>query len=198
VSRHTGGGRGLAALLVLTAMLAGCGGGGTPAPSASAPASPVASGAATGTAAPAPPATPGINRRPPGQLDAAACRALIVDFDERLSQAYAAGDPSRLDSFLAGVELTGHRATIQQLNARHLRNIFHVEFDSLTITSNTPLRVVFTLNDHTTDNHFLDTTTNAVVNQGFPGPATQSFTIFFDYNPQNGTWYWTSGVDNKR
>ncbi len=58
--------------------------------------------------------------------------------------------------------------------------------------------MVFNLTDHTTDNHYVDTTTNQVVNQGLPGPATQAFTIFFDYNPQNQTWYWTSGVDNKR
>jgi hypothetical protein len=189
---------GAGGLVLVAALLASCDGGGT----SSSPASPSprasASGAAA-TAAPSGPApTPGINTRPPGQLDAAACRALIIDFDERLSQAYAAGDPTHLDGFLAGVELSGHTAAINQLNAKHLRNVFHVQFDSLQITSSTPERVVFTLTDHTTDNHFVDTTTNQVVNQGFPGPATQSFTIFLDYNPQNHTWYWTSGIDNKR
>ncbi|MDB5065027.1 MAG: hypothetical protein JWM18_1461 [Chloroflexi bacterium] len=189
-------------LMVVATLLAACDGGGTAASSASPSSSssphPSASGAAATATPSGPTPTPGINTRPPGQLDAAACRALIIDFDERLSQAYAAGDPSHLDSFLAGVELRGHVAAIQQLNAKHLRNIFHVVFDSLQITTNTPLRVVFTLADHTTDNHFVDTTTNQVVNQGFPGPASQSFQIFLDYNPQNGTWYWTSGIDNKR
>jgi hypothetical protein len=181
--------------LAAAALLAACGGdtaSSTATPSASA--SPSAPAPATPSG---PQPTPGINTRPPGELDAAACRALIVDFYDRLSAAYAAGDPSHLDTFLAGVELKGHDATIRQLNAKHLRNIFHVVFDSLTITSNTAQRVVFTLADHTTDNHFVDTTTNQVVNQGFPGPATQSFQIFFDYNPQNQTWYWTSGVQNK-
>jgi hypothetical protein len=188
--------------VLVAALLAGCDGGGSAASSASPPtaSSPraQASGALT-TATPSGPApTPGINTRPPGQLDAAACRALIVDFDERLSQAYGAGDPTHLDGFLAGVELSGHTAAINQLDAKHLRNVFHVQFDSLQITSSTAQRVVFTLSDHTTDNHFVDTTTGQVINQGFPGPAAQSFTIFLDYNPQNRTWYWTSGVDNKR
>jgi hypothetical protein len=185
-------------LVLAAALLAACDGGGTSASSASPSSRASTPGAAT-TATPSGPApTPGINTRPPGQLDAAACRALIIDFDERLSQAYAAGDPAHLDGFLAGVELSGHTAAINQLNAKHLRNVFHVQFDSLQITSSTAQRVVFTLSDHTTDNHFVDTTTNQVINQGFPGPATQSFTIFLDYNPQNRTWYWTSGVDNKR
>jgi hypothetical protein len=158
------------------------------------PASTAAGPSAAATGAPTP--TPGINTRPPGELDAAAVRDLIMDFDERLSQAYAAGDPSRLDQFLAGTELNGHRATIELLNSRHQRNIFHVRFDSLSITSNSPQRVVFTLNDHTTDNHFVDTATGQVINQGFPGPASQSFTIFFDYNPENHTWYWTGGIES--
>ena len=184
---------GLAATAVL---LAGCSDDAGTAHSSPTPtATAVATTSTATTSGPAP--TPGINHRPPGELDAAACRDLIVDFDNRLSAAYAAGDPSTLDQFLAGVELKGHDATIRQLNAKHLRNIFHVQFDSLEITSNTPDRVVFILNAHTTDNHFVDTTTNQVVNQGFPGPASQQFQIFFDYNPQNQTWYWTSGVQNK-
>ncbi|HEX3606824.1 MAG TPA: hypothetical protein VH134_12945 [Candidatus Dormibacteraeota bacterium] len=188
-----------AAAALLPLLLAACGGDGGAVPAGSAPPRTTSPAAATPVPTPSGPApTPGINVRPPGQLDAAACRDLIVDFDDRLAQAYAAGDTGRLDTFLAGVELSGHRATIQQLNAKHLRNIFHVKFDQLSITSSTDRRVVFTLNDHTTDNHFVDTTTNQVVNQGLPGPATQSFTIFFDYNPQNQTWYWTSGIDNKR
>ncbi|HEY2703812.1 MAG TPA: hypothetical protein VGL20_08990 [Candidatus Dormibacteraeota bacterium] len=195
-TRALGGGGGL---LLAAALLAGCDGSGTAASPGSASALPATRAPASGAATPSGPApTPGINTRPPGELDATACRALIIDFDERLSQAYAAGDPGHLDTFLAGVELTGHRATIQQLNSRHLRNIFHVQFDSLSITSSSPQRVVFNLTDHTTDNHFVDTTTNQVVDQGLPGPATQAFTIFLDYNPQNQTWYWTSGVDNKR
>ncbi len=198
MTRRRDGLGGAAGLLLAAALLAGCDGGGTASPGSASP-SPSPPAPASGATTPSGPApTPGINTRPPGELDAAACRALIVDFDERLSQAYAAGDPSHLDTFLAGVELTGHRASIQQLTSRHLRNIFHVQFDSLTITSSTPQRVVFNLLDHTTDNHFVDTTTNQVVNQGFPGPASQAFTIFLDYNPQNRTWYWTSGVDNKR
>ena len=188
--------RAAAGALAAGALLGGCGGGDQPpsSPAAVASGSPSASASAS-PSGPAP--TPGINTRPPGELDAAACRALIVDFDQRLSQAYGAGDPSHLGDFLAGVELSGHEATIRQLNAKHLRNIFHVVFDSLSIISNTPQRVVFNLADHTTDNHFVDTITNQVVNQGFPGPATQSFQIFFDYNPQNQTWYWTSGTQNK-
>jgi hypothetical protein len=200
MSRRADAVRGAVGLMAVAALLAGCDGGGTAASSASPGRSPHASapGAAATSTPSGPTPTPGINTRPPGQLDAAACRALIIDFDDRLSLAYAAGDPDHLDTFLAGVELSGHTATIRQLNAKHLRNVFHVQFDSLQITSSTPQRVVFTLADHTTDNHFVDTPTNQIVNQGYPGPATQSFTIFFDYNPQTGTWYWTSGIDNKR
>jgi hypothetical protein len=183
------------------ALLAACGGTGTPS-TASSPTRTSATGApppaASGTPVRTPASTPGINTRPPGEIDAAAVRDLIVDFDERLAQAYAAGDTGHLDEFLAGSELAGNRATIQLLNSRHQRNIFHVQFDSLTITSSSPQRVVFTLNDHTTDNHFVDTTTNQVINQGYPGPGPQSFTIFFDYNPENHTWYWTGALDNRR
>jgi hypothetical protein len=183
--------------IAAVALLAGCSGESGTAVSSPTPTVTAAPTAPSTTTTSGPTPTPGINHRPPGELDAAACRDLIVDFDNRLSAAYAAGDPSHLDQFLAGVELSGHEATIRQLNAKHLRNIFHVQFDSLQITSNSPQRVVFILNDHTTDNHFVDTTTNQVVNQGFPGPASQQFQIFFDYNPQNQTWYWTSGVQNK-
>ena len=196
--RRVAGARATRTALATTALLltAACSGAAPPSRGASAGGTPPASAPASRQRAT--PSTPGINTRPPGELDAAAVRDLIVDFNERLARAYATGDPSHLDEFLAGTELAGHRTTIRLLDARHQRNIFHVQFDSLTIMSNSPQRVVFTLNDHTTDNHFVDTTTNQVLNQGYPGPAPQSFTIFFDYNPENHTWYWTGAADNRR
>jgi hypothetical protein len=56
--------------------------------------------------------------------------------------------------------------------------------------------VVFNLVDHTTDNHYVDTTTNQTTNGGLPGPEVQRFIIFFDYNTSNHTWYWTGAQKN--
>ena len=146
--------------VLLGALVAACGDNGsttagtTPTPSSSptgAPATPVPAGPAL---------PPPVNVMGPGPLSAAQVRTLIGDFEARLAQAYATGDTSHLGDFLAGPELSGNVATINVNNAHHTRNIFHVEFNSLAITSNDPARVVFTLIDHTTDNHYVDTTTN--------------------------------------
>jgi hypothetical protein len=182
--------------VLLAVVIAGCGSDAasttpapaTPSPGATAPvATPVAGG-------PTPP--PAVNVMGPGPLDAAQVKTLIIDFENRLAQAYAAGDTSHLGDFLAGPELRGNVATINVNNSHHTRNIFHVEFNSLTITSNSAERVVFNLVDHTTDNHYVDTTTNQTTNEGLPGPEVQRFIIFFDYNPANHTWYWTGAQKN--
>jgi hypothetical protein len=118
-------------------------------------------------------------------------RGLIEGFEQSLSAAYAAGDRTRLAGFLAGPQLQGNVATIDVLDARHQRNIFHVQLDSVSIASATPDRVVVNLRDHTTDDYFVDTTTGQTLNGGLPGPEAQSFIIFVDRNPANGNWYWT-------
>ena len=184
---------GLAAVIAAASALGACGSEASPA---------AATGQTTATssplvpAGPTAPATAAVNRTVPrGPLTPAQVRDLVKYFEDRLSEAYAAGDTSHLAEFLAGPELTGITATINTLNSRHQRNIFHVVFDTLTITSADPDQVIFRLVDHTTDNHFIDTTTGQVVNQGYPGPQAQAFTEFFSYKAADHAWYWT-GAQN--
>jgi len=160
-------------------------------PSAMAPSGPPATPVGGASLAPA------VNVLGPGPLTAKQVETLLQDFYDRLSVAYASGDPSHLGDFLAGPELTGNKAQIELFNSHHERRIFHAVFNSLTVTSNSAEKVVFNEIDHTTDNHLVDTNTNQVLNQGFPGPAVEAFTIFFDYNPNNRTWYWTGAQANK-
>lgn len=184
---------GLAAVVAATWTLAACGSEASP---------PAAAGRTAATspslvpAGPTAPATAALNRTMPrGPLTPAQVRDLVKYFEDRLAEAYAAGDTSHLAEFLAGPELTGITATITTLNNRHQRNIFHVVFDTLTITSADPDQAIFRLVDHTTDNHFIDTTTGQVINQGYPGPQAQAFTEFFSYKAADHTWYWT-GAQN--
>ena len=118
-------------------------------------------------------------------------QAMVVDYEARLQAAYAAGDASHLGDFLAGPQLQGNSATINVLNGRHQRNVFHLEVDNTSIMSATGDRTVVSVHDHTTDNAFVDTTTGQTLNGGLPGPEAQSFVLFFDRNPHDGRWYWT-------
>ena len=180
---------GLAAVIAAASALAACGSEASP-PAASGPTG--ATSPSLVPAGPTAPATAAVNRAMPrGPLTPAQVRDLVKYFEDRLSEAYAAGDTSHLVEFLAGPELTGISGTITTLNNRHQRNIFHVVFDTLTIMSAEPDQTIFRLVDHTTDNHFIDTTTGQVVNQGYPGPQAQAFMEFFSYNDANHTWYWT-------
>lgn len=113
-------------------------------------------------------------------------------------EAYATGDASHLADFLAGPQLRGNAATIGVLNGRHQRNVFHVVVDSVTVLSATGDRVTVALQDHTTDNAFVDATTGQALNGGLPGPEVQSFVLFFDRNPNNGRWYWTGAQKQQR
>jgi len=124
-------------------------------------------------------------------LSADAVRALVDDDERRLADAYAAGDAARLSGFLAGSQLRGNAATIDVLNGRHQRNVFHVTVDDATVLSASGDRMVVAVHDHTTDNAFVDTTTGQTLNGGLPGPEVQSFALFFDRNPHDGRWYWT-------
>jgi hypothetical protein len=174
-------------------VLAACGAQAS-APSTAAP-SPAASTPSAWQAGPTAPLT-ALNRTTPrGPLTPGQLRDLVIYFEDRLAEAYTAGDTSHLAEFLAGPELTGITATINTLNSRHQRNILHVVFDSLTITSAEPDQMIFRLVDHTTDDHFVDTTTGQVVNQGYPGPQAEAFTEFFSYKDADHTWYWT-GAQN--
>ncbi len=175
----------------LLATLAGCGSADTPSTSArpTAVASPSAGAPIAGPTLP----VTAVNRLTPvGPLTPVQLRALVIYFEDRLSAAYAAGDTSRLNQFLAGpTSCTGISATITQLDQRHQRNIFHVAFNSLTITKSEPYEMLFHLFVHTTDNHFVDVDTNKVLNDGYPGPQAEAFTMYFSYNPGDHAWYWT-------
>ena len=118
-------------------------------------------------------------------------RAMVEDYEGRLQAAYAAGDASHLADFLAGPQLQGNTATINILNGRHQRNVFHLHVDDVSITSQADDRVVAAVQDHTTDNAFVDSATGQALNGGLPGPEAQSFVLFFDRNPHDGRWYWT-------
>lgn len=124
-------------------------------------------------------------------LTAAQVRAMVEDYEGRLQAAYAAGDASHLGDFLAGPQLQGNTATINILNGRHQRNVFHLHVDDVSVTTTESDRIVASLQDHTTDNAFVDTATGQAVNNGLPGPEAQSFFLFFDRNPHDGRWYWT-------
>jgi hypothetical protein len=184
---------GVAAVAAVTAALAACGSDG-PAP-ATAGRTATASPSQLVPAGPTAPVTALNRTMPRGPLTPAQVRDLVKYFEDRLSEAYAAGDTSHLDEFLAGPELTGITATINTLNSRHQRNIFHVVFDTLTVTSAEADQMIFRLVDHTTDNHFVDVSTGQVLNQGYPGPQAQAFTEFFSYRDADHTWYWT-GAQN--
>lgn len=175
---------------VLLASLAACGSADAPA-IGSGPSGLASPSAAPSVAGPTAPVT-ALNRLTPhGPLSTVQLRALVIDFEDRLSAAYAAGDTSQLNEFLAGPELTGIAATIAQLDTRHQRNIFHVAFDLLSITKAAADEMIFHLVVHTTDNHFVDVDTNQVLNQGYPGPQAEAFTMYFSYNPADHAWYWT-------
>jgi hypothetical protein len=124
-------------------------------------------------------------------LTPAQVRAMVEDYEGRLQAAYAAGDASHLADFLAGPQLQGNTATINILNGRHQHNVFHLHVDDVSITTTAGDRIVASLQDHTTDNAFVDTTTGQALNGGLPGPEVQSFFLFFDRNPHDGRWYWT-------
>ncbi|MBV8980170.1 MAG: hypothetical protein JO086_04655 [Acidimicrobiia bacterium] len=124
-------------------------------------------------------------------LSVAQVRAMVEDYEGRLQAAYASGDPSHLADFLAGPQLQGNTATINILNDRHQHNVFHLHVDDVSITSQADDRIVAAVQDHTTDNAFVDTATGQAVNGGLPGPEAQSFVLFFDRNPHDGRWYWT-------
>ena len=124
-------------------------------------------------------------------LTTAQVRAMVEDYEGRLQAAYAAGDASHLGDFLAGPQLQGNTATINILNGRHQRNVFHLKVDDVSITTQADDRIVAAVQDHTTDNAFVDAASGQAVNNGLPGPEAQSFVLFFDRNPHDGRWYWT-------
>lgn len=124
-------------------------------------------------------------------LTTAQVRAMVEDYEGRLQAAYAAGDASHLAEFLAGPQLQGNTATINILNGRHQHNVFHLHVDNVSVTTQADDRIVATVQDHTTDNAFVDTASGQTLNGGLPGPEAQSFVLFFDRNPQDGRWYWT-------
>jgi hypothetical protein len=167
---------------------------GTTAPSASA-ASP-----STGTAAPAaavsPAGTPAPNVLPAAVPTVEQLKDMMEYFDTRLADAFARGDTSHLGDFLAGSELQGVSSTITVLDQRHQRNVFHVAFDSLTVTSSSPDQVTFDMLDHTTVDEFVDASTNSVLNGGLPGPQAQTFMIFLSYDPDAHAWFWTGAQNN--
>lgn len=139
--------------------------------------------------------SPSTTARP---LSPDAVRALVEDDERRLAEAYAAGDASRLAGFLAGPQLRGNTATIELLNGRHQRNVFHVVVDAVSVLSATGDRTVVAVQDHTTDNAFVDVGTGQTLNSGLPGPEVQSFVLFFDRNPHDGRWYWTGAQKQQR
>ena len=124
-------------------------------------------------------------------LTQAQVQSMVEDYEGRLQAAYAAGDATHLADFLAGPQLQGNSGTINVLNGRHQRNVFHLHVDSVSILTTSGDRIVAGVQDHTTDNAFVDTTTGQMLNGGLPGPEVQSFALFFDYNPHDGRWYWT-------
>jgi hypothetical protein len=127
----------------------------------------------------------------PGPLKAPVVKQMMQFFETQVSNAYANGDATALEPYLAGGMLTGNKGTINVLNGQHQRNIYKITVGSVSLDNNEKDRVVFDMSGAMTTDYFEDTSTNQPVADGEPGPSSVDFLIFFDFNPTNHTWYWT-------
>jgi hypothetical protein len=126
-----------------------------------------------------------------GPLKAPVVKQMMQYFENAVSKAYADGDASELQPYLAGGMLTGNKGTINVLNGQHQRNIYDITVSTVSIDNNETNRVVFDMTGNMTTDYFENTSTNQPVADGEPGPSTVDFLVFFDFNPDNHTWYWT-------
>jgi hypothetical protein len=127
----------------------------------------------------------------PGPLKSAQVTELMQFFEDHVAQAYANGDSSTLQSYLAGSMLTGNKGTINVLNSQSRRNIYNIDVTKVIINNNETDRVVFEMKGNMTSDYFEDSTTGQQVADGLPGPSSVDFLVFLDFNPANHTWYWT-------
>ncbi|HWB67730.1 MAG TPA: hypothetical protein VG708_12985 [Mycobacteriales bacterium] len=127
----------------------------------------------------------------PGALTKPQVKQLMQYFENKVAHAYATGRSDSLTHYLAGPMLSGNRATIQLLAAKHKRNVFHIDVVAVHLQANEATRLVFAMTGDMTSNYFVDTATGRVLDHGLPGPSQVKFLIFLDQNPATRTWYWT-------
>jgi hypothetical protein len=126
-----------------------------------------------------------------GKLSARTLKRLVQFFEDKVSRAYADGNPDALDHYLAGPMLSGNRATINLLTSRHRRNIFKIRVESVKPQSDQAHSAIVEMTGDMTLNYFADPRTHKVLDNGLPGPSQVQFIVFLNQNPATGTWYWT-------
>jgi hypothetical protein len=127
----------------------------------------------------------------PGKLSTPTLKRLMQFFEDKVSRAYATGDANALSHYLAGPMLSGNRATIGLLSAKHQRNVFRIHVQSVKAESNQAHEVILDMTGDMTVNYFFDPRTHKVLDNGLTGPSPVQFTVFLNQNPKTGTWYWT-------
>jgi hypothetical protein len=127
----------------------------------------------------------------PGKLPTKTIKALAQFFEDKVSNAYATGNAGALDHYLAGPMLSGNRATINLLAAKHKRDVFKIRVETVKAQTNEAHHVIFTMTGDMTLDYFFNPQTKKILDGGLPGPSQVSFTMFFDQNPKTHTWYWT-------
>jgi hypothetical protein len=130
----------------------------------------------------------------PGPLPVGVVTQLMQYFEDKVAAAYADNDADSLYRYLAGNMLTGNRASVNLLRSQGKRNVFAIAVTTVDVSDNEHDRITFDLTAQETQNYFVDTT-SSTLDAGLPGPSTLYFLIFLDFNPGNGTWYWT-GAQN--
>jgi hypothetical protein len=130
-----------------------------------------------------------------GPLTQAIVQQLMQYFENNVAAAYANDDPDSLFRYMAGDMLTGNRGSVNVLKSQGERNVFSISVTSVDIDTNEQTRVTFDMTANEDSDYFLDTTGSTLVG-GSPGPSTLDFLMFFDFNPNNHTWYWT-GAENE-
>jgi hypothetical protein len=126
-----------------------------------------------------------------GKLSNSTIKKLAQFFENKVSDAYATGHPDELDHYLAGPMLSGNRATINLLAAKHKRDVFKIRVETVKPQTNEAHHVIFTMTADMTLDYFFNPQTKKILDNGLPGPSQVSFTMFFDQNPTTHTWYWT-------
>jgi hypothetical protein len=130
-----------------------------------------------------------------GPLSQSVVQQLMQYFENNVAAAYANDDPDSLYRYLAGDMLIGNRGSVNVLASQGKRNVYSISVSTVSIDTNQQTRVTFDMTAAETSDYFLDTTGSTLVG-GAPGPSTQDYLMFFDFNPTNHTWYWT-GAENE-
>jgi len=191
-------GSGLLVLALSACGSSSSGGGGAPA------AAPRVSSSSTAVAAPplAPKSAPTLTAQQvadtglpskvgAGKLPAPTIKKLLQYFENKVNHAYATGNASALDHYLAGPMLSGNIGTINFLNSKHKRNVVRIKVETVKPQTNEAHHLIVNMTGDMTLNYFFNPRTKKVLDNGLPGPSQVAFLVFMDQNPKTKTWYWT-------